>query len=249
MSKSILKAENLSKFYNLGTYNYQKFFKIFKSYISNKEENSDRLIALKNINLEISKGDSVAILGKNGYGKSTLCKLLSKVTEPSEGQISIDGKIIPLLDLAFGVQLETNGYENIHFLGSLFGIDYEFIESKIDQISEFANLKQFLETPLKKYSSGMRTRLIFSTLIFFPADLFILDEVLAVSDQSFKNRSITEIKNKNKNGTAVICISHEENIIRSLCKQAYVFSQKGILSEKLDIDEAYKLYNLTVKKG
>lgn len=116
------------------------------------------------------------------------------------------------------------------------------------KIAEFANISEFIETPLKKYSSGMITRLIFSTLINFPCDLFLLDEVLAVSDQSFKNRAIRELIKKNNDGTSIICISHEENIIRSLCKYAYVFTEKGILSEKLEINEAYELYESTIKK-
>lgn len=248
MSDIILKLENISKYYNLGTYNHKKFFKIFKSFIFNKEDNSDRLISINKANCEIQRGESVAILGKNGYGKSTLCKLISKVTEPSDGQIMIDGNLIPILDLNFGMELEQTGIENIRFLATLFGLQKEVIENKISEIIEFANLKDFLETPLKKYSNGMRTRLIFSTLIFFPSDIFILDEVLAVSDKSFKDRAIKKIQKINSNGTSILCISHEENIIKSLCQYGYVFTDKGVLSKKLKINDAIDLYNTTLKK-
>jgi ABC-type polysaccharide/polyol phosphate transport system ATPase subunit len=248
MSDIILKLENISKHYNLGTYNHKKFFKIFKSFIFNKEDNSDRLISINRVNCEIQRGESVAILGKNGYGKSTLCKLISKVTEPSEGQIMIDGKLIPILDLNFGMELEQSGIENIRFLATLFGLQKNIIDSKISEITEFANLKDFLETPLKKYSNGMRTRLIFSTLIFFPSDIFILDEVLAVSDKSFKNKAIKQIQKINSKGTSILCISHEESIIKSLCEYGYVFTDKGVLSEKLKINDAIELYNATLKK-
>ena len=249
MSNIILKLENISKHYNLGTYNHKKFFKIFKSFILNKEDNSDRLISINRVNCEIQRGESVAILGKNGYGKSTLCKLISKVTEPSEGQIMIDGKLIPILDLNFGMELEQSGIENIRFLATLFGLQKNIIDNKISEITEFANLKDFLETPLKKYSNGMRTRLIFSTLIFFPSDIFILDEVLAVSDKSFKNKAIKQIQKINSKGTSILCISHEENIIKSLCEYGYVFTDKGVLSEKLKINDAIELYNATLKKA
>ena len=120
------------------------------------------------------------------------------------------------------------------------------MSNNIDKIEKFADIEGYLDTPLKKYSSGMITRLIFSTLINIPSDLFILDEVLAVSDQSFKNKAISELKKKNENGTAIVCISHEENIIRSICKYGYVFIKKGELSEKLEINEAFKLYQTTI---
>lgn len=248
MSDLILRTNNLSKNYYLGTYDHLKFFKILNQLISNKKDENDKIIALNNINISIEKGESVAILGKNGYGKTTLCKLISEVTEPSSGFIELYGKVVPILALTFGVQFETTGSENIKFLGSMFGVNKNYVEENMAKITEFGNISQFIETPLKKYSSGMITRLIFSTLINFPSDLYLLDEVLAVSDQSFKNRAIKELIKKNNDGASIICISHEEHIIRSLCKYAYVFTQKGVLSEKLDINEAYKLYETTIKK-
>lgn len=248
MSNLILKTRNLSKNYYLGTYNHIKFLQILNQILFNKKNESDKIIALNNINISVEKGESIAILGKNGFGKTTLCKLISEVTEPSSGLIELYGKVVPILALTFGVQLETTGSENIKFLGSMFGVDKNYVEKNMKKIAEFANISEFIETPLKKYSSGMITRLIFSTLINFPCDLFLLDEVLAVSDQSFKNRAIRELIKKNNDGTSIICISHEENIIRSLCKYAYVFTEKGILSEKLEINEAYELYESTIKK-
>jgi len=247
MSKVILQTKNLSKYYSFGTYNYSKFLMILKSYVLNKIDISDRLIALDKINIEIKTGESVAILGRNGLGKTTLCKLLSQVSEPSEGLIKINGKIVPILALTFGIQLETTGIENIRFLATMFGVSRSYIDKKIDEIADFANIKEFLETPLKKYSSGMITRLIFSTLITFPSDLLILDEVLAVSDQSFKDKAILKLKERNKNKLAIICISHEESLIRSICKYAYVFVKRGVLSKKLPIDEGIKLYKKTFK--
>ena len=246
MSNIILKTRDLSKSYYLGTYNLLKFYNIMSKYFLKKEKIDDEIIALNKINIEVKKGESVAILGKNGFGKTTLCKLISEVTEPSDGVIEIDGKIVPILALTFGIQIETSGLENINFLGAMFGIDQEYMSNNIDKIEKFADIEGYLDTPLKKYSSGMITRLIFSTLINIPSDLFILDEVLAVSDQSFKNKAISELKKKNENGTAIVCISHEENIIRSICKYGYVFIKKGELSEKLEINEAFKLYQTTI---
>ena len=226
MSNLILKTRNLSKNYYLGTYNHIKFLQILNQILFNKKNESDKIIALNNINISVEKGESIAVLGKNGFGKTTLCKLISEVTEPSSGLIELYGKVVPILALTFGVQLETTGSENIKFLGSMFGVDKNYVEKNMKKIAEFANISEFIETPLKKYSSGMITRLIFSTLINFPCDLFLLDEVLAVSDQSFKNRAIRELIKKNNDGTSIICISHEENIIRSLCEYAYVSLKK-----------------------
>jgi lipopolysaccharide transport system ATP-binding protein len=246
MSKAVLEVVNLSKSYSLGTYNYQKFFQIIKSFFS-KVPLGDRFFAIEDVNFHLKKGEAIAILGKNGFGKSTLCRLLARVTSPDDGIIKINGKVIPILALSFGIQLETSGYENIFFLGSLLGIKKRLIEKKLNSILEFSNLKEFLHTPLKKYSSGMITRLIFSTLIHFPGNIYILDEVLAVSDKNFKKKAVKLILEKVKSGSSVIFISHEEELIRKVCKYGYVFTHKGKLSKRLNIDNAIKLYDKTLK--
>ena len=198
MSKIVLEGKNLCKSYKLGTYNFERFVNIIKSGLKKKEDLNDRFYALDEVNLRLQKGEAIAILGRNGYGKSTLCRLLSKITSLDSGEIRINGKIIPILALTLGIQTETTGYENIYFIGSLLGIKKKTIDNKLKSIINFSNLEEFLHTPLKKYSSGMITRLIFSTLINFPGDVFILDEVLAVSDKSFKEKSINFIKKKIK---------------------------------------------------
>ena len=248
MSNVVLEIKNLSKSYNFGTYNFERFVNIIKSIWNKEHELKNKFQAIDSINLKLHKGEAIAILGKNGYGKSTLCRLLSKITSLDKGEIRINGKIIPVLALNLGIQLETSGHENIYFLGSMLGIKKKIIDKKLNSILDFSNLTEFLDTPLKKYSSGMVTRLIFSTLINFPGDIYILDEVLAVSDQSFKNKSINLMKKKIKSGSSIIFISHEEKIIRQFCKYAYVFTHKGKLSERLKINEAIKLYQKTLKK-
>jgi len=248
MSDPVLVAKNLSKYYNYGTYNFQKLLIIIKSIWDKEKESKDRFYAIDDVSLELYKGEAIAILGKNGFGKSTLCKLLAKVTSLDNGEIRINGKIIPILALTLGINLETTGNENINFIGSLLGIKKKIIDKKMKSIIKFSNLKDFLDTPLKKYSSGMITRLIFSTLINFPGNIYILDEVLAVSDKNFKKKSIKLIQDKIKSGSSAIFISHEEEIIRKVCKHAYVFTHKGRLSKRLKIDDAIKLYEKTLKK-
>lgn len=245
MSKKIIEIKNLSKKYFIGTYNFQHFKTLLFS--SNKEkkeiDSRNNFSVIKDLNLEINKGESIAILGKNGAGKSTLCKIMARITEPDEGIISIDGKLIPMLNLHYGIELECTGIENIYFLGSSFGFSKKEMDQKISEILNFSEMNRYKDTPLKKYSSGMFTRLVFSTLVNLDGEIVLVDEILAVSDKEFKLKCIKKLKEFNEKGATLICISHEQEVILSLCEKAYVFSEKGILSDKLEINEAYRIYN------
>ena len=168
---------------------------------------------------------------------------MAGITEPDEGLISIEGKLIPMLNLHYGIELECTGLENIYFLASSFGFSKNEIDQRISDILSFSEMKRYKDTPLKKYSSGMFTRLVFSTLVNLEGDIILADEILAVSDKEFKSKCIKKFRDLNEEGKTLICISHEQEIISSICKKAYVFTDRGNLSDKLNIDEAYKIYN------
>ena len=245
MSNKVIEIKNLSKKYFIGTYNFQHFKTLIFSNSDVKKEmiSKNNFLVLKNLNLDIDKGENVAILGKNGSGKSTLCKIMAGITEPDEGLISIEGKLIPMLNLHYGIELECTGLENIYFLASSFGFSKNEIDQRISDILSFSEMKRYKDTPLKKYSSGMFTRLVFSTLVNLEGDIILADEILAVSDKEFKSKCIKKFRDLNEEGKTLICISHEQEIISSICKKAYVFTDRGNLSDKLNIDEAYKIYN------
>ena len=187
------------------------------------EDNSKFHLALDDVSFEISKGDSVAIIGKNGSGKSTLLKLLSKITSPTHGSIRYKGKIVSVLEQGIGFHAELTAFDNIMLNGALLGCSKEFLYSNLESITKFAGIDKFFDTPLKRYSSGMITRLGFAICAHIPSDILLVDEVLAVGDQEFRNKSIKlmreYIENKNK---TLIFVSHEEYLLKELCN-------KGIL--------------------
>ena len=237
MSNKSLTVENLSKNYRLGTYN----LKYLKQLIFNKNK-IKTILALDKINLNLDQGETIAILGKNGSGKSTLCKIISRIIEPTSGKISYNGKLISLLEIGIGIEKEANAIENILFLGGIYGFGKKEIKSKIDEILEFSDLYKFRNTPTKKYSFGMLTRLYFSTLTSFKPDILIADEVLAVSDDEFKKKGINRLIKLKENGTSIIFISHEKPYVKQLCDKAYYFEKPGILSQKVDINTAFQQY-------
>jgi lipopolysaccharide transport system ATP-binding protein len=245
MPKTVVEINELNKSYFIGSYNFKKLKNLIFNNVekNNLIKRNENFLALKNINLNIKDNENIALIGENGMGKSTLCKIIAGITEPDSGSIKIDGKIIPMLNLHYGIELECTGLENIYFLGSAFGASKTMIEKKLDEILEFSETKKYLNTQLKKYSSGMFTRLVFSTLVHLEGDIIIADEILAVSDQRFKEKCIEKLKDLNNQGKSLICVSHEQNIISKICTKAYVFLEQGVISEKLDIEEAYDYYN------
>ncbi len=245
MSKKIIEISNLTKKYFIGTYDFNFIKNYLKFYLNKNSEylENNYFNVLDDINLSISEAEKVAFLGHNGAGKSTLCKIISKITEPDLGQITIRGKTIPMLNLFYGLELECTCLENIHFLCSVYGLKHKEIKNKLDDIVEFSELQKYLNMPLKKFSSGMLTRLVFACLVHTRGDIFIADEILAISDNKFKLKCINKLKKLNQEGKTLICISHEREIITSLCDSAFVFDNKGKLTEKLPIIDAYEIYD------
>lgn len=188
--------------------------------------------ALKNINLEIEQGDKLAIIGHNGAGKSTLLKVLSRITEPTTGRISLNGRIASLLEVGTGFHPELTGRENVFLNGSILGMSQKEIKRKFDEIVDFAGVETFLDTPVKRYSSGMRMRLGFAVAAHLDSEIMVIDEVLAVGDAAFQKKCLGKMDEVSQSeGRTILFVSHNTDIVQSLCNKAIVMSKGSILFE------------------
>jgi len=176
--------------------------------------------ALKDLNFEIRRGEVVGIIGRNGAGKSTLLKVLSRITEPSEGRVTIDGRVASLLEVGTGFHPELTGRENIYLNGAILGMTRAEIRSKFDEIVDFAGVEKFLDTPVKRYSSGMYVRLAFSVAAHLEPEILVVDEVLAVGDAEFQKKCLGKMKDVAGGGRTVLFVSHNMAAIQTLCGSA-----------------------------
>lgn len=201
--------------------------------------------ALKGVSLTIEEGDRLGIIGKNGAGKSTLLKLLSRITEPTYGQIKIRGKVSSLLEVGTGFHPELTGRENIFLNGAILGMSKKEIKGKFDEIVQFAEIETFLDTPVKRYSSGMYMRLGFAIAAHLDPDLLIVDEVLAVGDAPFQAKCLQKLNELGKTGRTVLFVSHDVGSVLSLCNKG-LFLEKGEVIETGSIEKCVASY---MKKG
>lgn len=197
--------------------------------------------ALKNISFKVRRGEVLGVIGKNGAGKSTLLKILSRITEPSEGTISMKGKVSSLLEVGTGFNPELTGRENIYLNGAIIGMAKKEIDSKFKDIVEFSGVGEFLDTPVKRYSSGMYVRLAFSVAAHLDSDILLLDEVLAVGDSSFQTKAAKKIKDIVKSNRTVIFVSHNMLAIRDLCTRG-IFIKDGKVSFSGNIEDTISHY-------
>ena len=199
-------------------------------------------MALNGIDLEIYKGEAVGIIGTNGAGKSTLLKLLSRVTAPTEGEIDIYGRIASMLEVGTGFSPEMTGRENVYMNGAILGMTKAEIDAKMDEIIEFSEVRDFIDTPVKRYSSGMYVKLAFSVAAHLDSEIMIMDEVLAVGDMAFQKKCLTKMKEAaQKDGRTVLYVSHNMNTIRQLCERCIVLD-KGKVVFVGDVEEAIGVY-------
>lgn len=185
--------------------------------------------ALKDINLEVRKGEILGIIGRNGSGKSTLLKIISGIMQPSDGKIKTTGKIVPLLELGNGFNPEFTGMENIYFYNSILGFSRQQTDEKLSEILEFAEIGEFIHQPLKTYSSGMKARLAFAVSVNIDPDILIIDEVLAVGDELFRRKSYSKIEEFFNAGKTILFVSHSLNSILKLCTRAILLDNGSIL--------------------
>ena len=173
--------------------------------------------ALKDVSFEVNKGETLGIIGPNGSGKSTILKLIAEVTTPTKGNIEVCGRVAPLIELGAGFHPELSGRENIHLNGVILGLSKKEIEKKFDKIVEFSELGDFIDTPVKHYSSGMYLRLGFSVAVHTAPEILLIDEILAVGDESFSKKSIKKMEEFKSNGVTIVFVSHALEKVKSFC--------------------------------
>ena len=199
-------------------------------------------MALNGIDLTIYQGEAVGIIGSNGAGKSTLLKLLSRVTAPTEGEIDIYGRITSMLEVGTGFNGEMTGRENIYMNGAILGMTKAEIDSKIEDIIDFSEVREFIDTPVKRYSSGMFVKLAFSVAAHLDSEIMIMDEVLAVGDMAFQKKCLTKMREAaNKDGRTVLYVSHNMNTIRQLCDRCIVLDKGKVIFEG-EVEDAIEIY-------
>ena len=200
-----------------------------------KEIKYNEFWALQNVSFTVEKGDRVGILGLNGAGKSTLLKVIAGVFKPTEGSVTKHGKMVPLLELGAGFDQQYTGKENIYLYGAMLGYSKEFIDEKYDEIVKFSELKDFIDVPIKNYSSGMKSRLGFSIATVVSPKILILDEVLSVGDAKFRKKSEKKVLSMFDSGVTVLFVSHSLAQVQRICNKAMIL-EKGKLIAYGDID-------------
>ncbi len=197
--------------------------------------------ALKNLNFEVNPGEVLGLIGRNGAGKSTLLKVISRITEPTEGRVTLRGRVSSLLEVGTGFHQELTGRENIYLNGAILGMSKNEIDRKFDEIVAFAEVEKFLDTPTKRYSSGMYTRLAFGVAAHLEAEILLVDEVLAVGDIAFQQKCQQRIRELAKEGSTVIFVSHSMGTVGWLCESALVLDTGELISQG-EVNEQIRLY-------
>ncbi len=226
------------------------YLKVGQSNVRSEKGTSDYVWALKDINLEVEEGEVLGIIGKNGAGKSTLLKLLSRVTKPTTGLIKYKGRIASLLEVGTGFHPELTGRENIYMNGSIMGMTRAEIDRKLDEIIDFAGVERYIDTPTKRYSSGMTVRLGFSIAAHLEPDILVVDEVLAVGDAEFQKKAIGKMQDVSKGGgRTVLFVSHNMTAIESLCTKVVVLENGMSIFEGGVEDGIMKYFETTRDEG
>jgi ABC-2 type transport system ATP-binding protein len=245
MAQPAIEVKNVSMKFNLSQEKVDSLKEYVIKFIK-REIKYNEFWALKNVSFTVEKGDRVGVLGLNGAGKSTLLKVISGVFKPTEGEVIKRGKIAPLLELGAGFDSQYTGAENIYLYGAVLGYPRDFITEKFDEIVQFAELEEFINVPLKNYSSGMKSRLGFSIATLVEPDILILDEVLSVGDAKFKKKSEAKIRGMFDSGVTVLFVSHSIAQVKRLCNKAILLDH-GKLIASGDIKDVAKIYEEKTK--
>ena len=216
-TKYAIEVNNLTKKFKLF---YDKPTTLKERLVFWNRKKSESRYVLKNINLKINRGETVALIGVNGSGKSTLLKLMTKIIYPTTGQLITNGKLTSLLELGAGFHPDFTGRENIYFNASIFGLTKKEIENRIDQIIEFSELGEFIDSPVRTYSSGMYMRLAFSVAINVDADILLVDEILAVGDQHFQDKCYEKLQELKKSNKTIVIVTHSLEQVKKICTRA-----------------------------
>lgn len=245
----IIEVKHLSKQYNIGVdTTYKTLSESFTSAVKHPiktlkdfRRQNETFWALKDVNFEVERGEVLGIIGRNGAGKSTLLKILSRITSPTEGEVLLRGRVGSLLEVGTGFHPELSGRENIYFNGAILGMKRKEIDNKFDEIVNFSGVEKFLDTPLKRYSSGMQVRLAFSVAAHLDPEIMIVDEVLAVGDAQFQKKCLGKMESLSLEGRTVLFVSHDMESIGRLCTRGiYLKNGKNVYDDS--IDEVIKQY-------
>lgn len=217
MSNDAIEVKNLSKDFKVY---YDKPNTLKEKIVFWKNNKSELRHVLKNINIDIKKGETVALIGTNGSGKSTLLKLMTKIIYPTKGKIITHGKLTSLLELGAGFHPDFTGRENIYFNASIFGLTAKEIDSRVEDIIKFSELGEFIDNPVRTYSSGMYMRLAFAVAINVDAEILLIDEILAVGDQHFQDKCFAKLEELKKSDKTIVIVSHSLSAVEKLCDRA-----------------------------
>ncbi|MDY6298761.1 MAG: ABC transporter ATP-binding protein, partial [Selenomonadaceae bacterium] len=209
----MIKVQNISMKFRMNGDNIQSLKELTIAFLKRKIKYNDFWV-FRNVSFEVKKGEVVGIIGRNGAGKSTMLKIISGILTPTEGKVTLNGKVVPMLELGSGFDFELTGRENIFLNGSILGYSEEFLKEKYDEIVEFSELGDFIETPIRNYSSGMMMRLAFSIATIVQPEILIVDEILAVGDEAFQRKSKRKMLELMGGGTTVLFVSHSIEQIR-----------------------------------
>ena len=255
MSDLMIKVENVTKEYRLGAIGgttLRDELSRLRAKMKHQEDptlkigqkrhdSNERFMALNGVSFEVKKGEAVGIIGHNGAGKSTLLKLITRITAPTTGDIYLNGRVASMLEVGTGFHGELTGRENVYLNGAILGMTKKEIDAKMEDIIEFSEVRQFIDTPVKRYSSGMYVKLGFSVAAHLDPDVLICDEVLAVGDTTFQHKCIAKMADVAQQGSAVLCVSHNMRTMQQLCTRA-VYLDRGRLTYDGDVDPAISLY-------
>jgi len=247
MPKNVIKVEGLSKRYRYGAIGHGTLYKDFGSWwarVRGKEDPNLRITehigpgldgewfwALRDVSFEVQQGEVLGIIGRNGAGKSTLLKIMSRVTTPTEGVIKIKGRVASLLEIGTGFHQELSGRDNIYLNGAILGMTKAEVRSKFEEIVDFSGLEKFIDTPVKRYSSGMYVRLAFAVAAHLEPEILFVDEVLAVGDVEFQKKCLGKMEDVAKEGRTILFVSHNMAAIRSLCRRTILLDKGGLLMD------------------
>ncbi len=262
MQDTVIKIDNLKKRYRLGLIGSGTLTADLQSWwakkrgkadpnkkIDEKESTTGEFWALNGINLEVKAGETLGIIGANGAGKSTLLKILSRVTAPTEGEVKIKGRISSMLEVGTGFHGELTGRENIYLNGAILGMSRSEVDKKIEDIIEFSECRKFIDTPVKRYSSGMYVKLAFSVAAHLDSEILVMDEVLAVGDMKFQEKCLGKMGDvADKEGRTVLYVSHNMNTIQQLCSRCIVLDKGRVIYDG-NVEDAIRIYMGTVKES
>lgn len=244
MEDIAIELKNINKSFTIHHEKSNSLFNYITSFY--KKKNQEKLQVLKNISFVVKKGETVGVIGLNGCGKTTILKIISSIYFPDKGKLTINGKVIPILELGTGFNPELTAKENIVIYGIILGFSKKEITRKIDSIIQFADLEKFLDTKLKKFSSGMIARLAFSTAINVDPDILLIDEVLSVGDISFQEKSFNAFMEFKKREKTIIFVSHSLNQIKEICDKV-IWLNNGVIQEMGETELVLKKYIESIK--